>query len=169
MSAATDDLVTELARDAVARTAPEELPLFRAASAAYLEDPEAAAAGTGARGDALGFGAEAAMALVTPVALAVSTDVLRFLRAEVAKHAREQGADAIAGVVRKLFKRFRDEDEIATAVGDAQPDTALPGLSPEQLEEVHRIAVEKARSLRLSSERAELLADSIVGELVVAG
>ena len=67
--------------------------------------------------------------------------------------------------MRRLFKRFRDEAESAEAVGEAQPDAALPGLSPEQLEEVHRIALEKARSLKLSSERAELLADSIVGEL----
>ena len=37
---ANDEVVVEVARELVAKTAPEELPLFRATSAAYLEDPQ---------------------------------------------------------------------------------------------------------------------------------
>ena len=42
-------------------------------------------------------------------------------------------------------------------------------LTDEQLHEVHRIALEKAKQLKLSADKAELLADSLVGELATHG
>jgi hypothetical protein len=164
---AEDPLLTELARDVVARAAPTELPLYPAITAAYLEDPDRAVAAAESRDDPLGFGAEAAAALITPVALAVVSDVLRFLRAEVAKHAKDEGSDAIGRLVRRLFRPLHDN-------GGAPEAERLPagadhdGLTREQLTQVRALALEKARELRLSKERATLLADSIVGSLAVA-
>ena len=74
-AAQNDDLVAALARATVERAAPEELPLFRATSEAYLRDP-ASVEGGKSRDELLGFGVEAAAMLVTPVALQV-VEVLR--------------------------------------------------------------------------------------------
>lgn len=155
--AVDDALVAELARSAVAQAAPEELPLFRATSKAYFENPDALERqGTG--DEMLGFGVDAALVLVTPVALAVSRDVLNFVVAQVREQAREHGAEAID----RLFDRLLKRKEPAHA--QAEP----PDLTEEQLEEVRTLALEKARQLELAPEKAELLADSLVGSLATA-
>jgi hypothetical protein len=63
-----DELVALLARAAVERAAPEELPLFRATSSAYFEDPGALER-QASKDDMLGFGPGAVVVLLTPVAL----------------------------------------------------------------------------------------------------
>ncbi len=94
MSTAQDDaLVVALARATVERAAPEELVIFPAASEAYLQgqDPSKAT-----RGDPmLGFGVDAAVVLLAPVALTVAKEVLGFLRVQLKKHAEERGDDAV--------------------------------------------------------------------------
>ena len=159
MSAAqTDALVAELARSAVERAAPEELPLFPATSAAYFADPSAVGRG-GGRDAMLGFGVEAAAMLVTPVALQVAREVFDFVAAHLRKRAQEQGGQAIDGAVARLLHRDKGEGE----------ETAAPTeLTDEQLEQVRTIALEKARALRLPQAKAELLADSLVGSLATA-
>jgi hypothetical protein len=54
------------------------------------------------------------------------------------------------------------------------PDTddapgPVPGLTRDQLSAVRRLALEKANELRIPPEQAQLLADSMVGSLVLAG
>lgn len=171
MSVITDDeLVVALARSAVEQAAPEEMVIFPAASEAYLEgqDPSKAT-----RGDPmLGFGVEAAVVLLTPVALKVAKDVLGYLRGQLKKQADEHGDEAFDWLVAKLFKR--DDDKEAPA-GDATatPPEPLPPvddfeLSDEELEEVRRLALEKAKQLKLADDKAQLLADSLVGSLATA-
>ena len=92
--AVDDALVASLARSAVAQAAPEELPLFRATSETYFENPQALEQ-RGSGDQMLGFGAEAALVLVTPVALSVARDVLDFVVEQVRGHAREHGKDVI--------------------------------------------------------------------------
>jgi hypothetical protein len=152
--AVDDALIAELARSAVARAAPEELPLFRATSEAYFENPEALE-GREAGDEMLGFGVDAALVLVTPVALAVSRDVLNFVVAQVREQARERGAEAIDRFLDRLLRRKEAPDE-------------PPDLTEEQLEEVRTLALEKARQLKLAPDKAELLADSLVGSLATA-
>lgn len=156
-AATPDDLVAELARATVARAAPEELPLFAPMSEAYLADPKSLDPGK-SRDDMLGFGVEAAAMLVTPIALQVARDVLGFLREQLRERAREQGEGAIDRIVARLVGKKDD----ATA---GEP---VPELTDEQLEQVRALAFEKARSLKLSDSRAELLADSLVGSLATA-
>lgn len=152
----SDEFVTQVARDLVAGVAPEELPLFGVTSAVYLEDPKGALKASGEREEMLGFGVGEAVVLLTPIALAVSADVLRYLRDQMSKSMASQASGVIDDLVSRLFKRVRAEKP-----NDDHP----PPLSREQLVEVRRLAFEKARAMRLSKERADLLADSMVGSL----
>ena len=158
-----DALVAELARSAVAQTAPEELPLFRATSTAYFEDPGSLER-TDSRDEMLGFGVDAAVVLVTPVALTVARDVLNFVAEQVRAQAREHGKEAIAGFADRLLKRGAE----AEAAGAARPAGEEPELTDEQLEQVRALALQKAQQLRLAPDKAKLLADSLVGSLATA-
>ena len=51
--------------------------------------------------------------------------------------------------------------------GAAEAEPELD-LTDEQLEQVRALAIEKGRALKLSDERATLLADSLVGSLATA-
>ena len=153
------ETIAELAREQVAQLAPDELPLFRPTSEAYFKDPDKALKPQTGRDEVLGFGAQAALTFLTPIVLAVVTEVVTFLVAEVSKSLKEEGRIAVGQIVKGLFKRFRGADA-------AQP-AATTSLSTAQLAQLRRIAYDKARSLNLPDERAALLADSVVGSLVV--
>jgi hypothetical protein len=161
--AVDDVLVAELARSAVSQAAPEELPLFRATSEAYFENPDALAAQRSGD-EMLGFGVDTALVLITPVALAVSREVLGFLVEQLRAQAQEHGKEAIDRLVARLLRRDGKRTETPAAAPDEEP----PELTEEQLEEVRAIALEKARQLKLAPEKAELLADSLVGSLATA-
>jgi hypothetical protein len=171
VSTTTDDeLVVALARATVERAAPEELVLFPAASEAYLggHDPTKTT-----RGDpTLGFGVESAVILLTPVALTVAKDVLGFLRVQLKKQADEHADEAFDWLVKKLLRRGDEKKPAAEAAApapvpvEARVDAAE--LTDEQLEEVRELAIEKAKQLKLPKDKAELLADSLVGSLATA-
>ena len=156
-AALPDDLVAELARAAVERAAPEELPLFTPVSEAYFADPSALEGGK-RRDDMLGFGVEAAVMLVTPVALQVARDVLGFLHEQLRERAREQGEGAIDRIIARLVGK-KD---------DVPAEEPVPELTDEQLDQVRALALEKGRALKLSDAKATLLADSLVGSLATA-
>ena len=158
MSAAESDaLVAALARATVEKAAPEELPLFRATSEAYFEDPQALER-SGGKDEMLGFGVDAATVLMTPVVLQVAKDVIGFLGEQLRERAREQGEGAIDRVIARLVNRNGGGDK-------AEP---VEELTDEQLEQVRALAIKKGRALKLSDERATLLADSLVGSLALA-
>jgi hypothetical protein len=151
-----DAVVADLARQLVSRSAPQELPLFRATSEAYFADPEKTLERRGERDEMLGFGVEAAAVLVTPVALEIAKQVAFFLATQFRDAAKKESGQAIGDLVRRLFRR--DEEEAAR---EQEP----PPLTRDQLDEVRRIAFERARQLDLSEDRAGLLADAVVGSL----
>ena len=155
-------LAADVARDLVSQVAPEEMPLFRATSEAYFKDPQQVLKEHMGKDDMLGFGTGEVMSLVTPVAVAVSVEVIRFVTEEVTTSFKAESAVVIAALVKSLFKKYRPILE-----REAKP-TSSP-LTPEQLREVHAIALTKARQLKLSEAKAKTLADALVGDLVVAG
>ena len=150
-----DDVVAEVARELVVRTAPQELPLFRATSEAYFANPDKALERRGGKDEVLGFGVEAAALLVTPIALDVAKRVAIFLASQFRDAVEKESGEAIGGFVRGLFHR-----------GEAEPESSAPPLTPEQLEEVREIAFERARQLELPQDRASVLADAVVGGLM---
>jgi hypothetical protein len=155
-AATPDDLVAALARATVERAAPEELPLFGPMSEAYLADPSSLQDGK-KRDEMLGFGVDAAVVLVTPVALQVARDVLGFLHEQLRERAREAGEGAIDRIIVRLVGKKDDAS-----------DEPVPELTDEQLEQVRALALEKAKTLKLSDSKATLLADSLVGSLATA-
>jgi hypothetical protein len=154
---ATDDTrVLELARAGVERAAPEELPLFGPTSEAFLEDP-ASLEREGGGDRTLGFGVESALVLVTPAALSVARELVTYVTAQVRARLADEGEGVIQRTLDRIFGGRKPSAEPA--------EPAPPELSDEQLERVRAMALEKAKQLRLSDEKAELLADSLVGSL----
>ena len=106
MSEAVDEeLIASVAREQVAQLAPQELPLFRAQSAAYFEDPQKALQGDRSGEDMLSFGPEVAFALLTPVILSVTSTVLGAVAEELAKTLGEESRGVVGDLVRRLFRR----------------------------------------------------------------
>jgi hypothetical protein len=158
-SVADRQLITDLSRDLVAAVAPQEMPVFRPVSTAYFDDPERLTRGARGRDDMLGFGVGEVSVFLTPVALAVMTEVVAYLKGELARLLAHEASASVEDLVKALFRRFRPPDA---------ESRRIPGLNREQLTEVRRIAFKKAREMHIGEERAGLLADATVGSLVLA-
>ncbi len=156
-----DQLIRDIARDVVGQIAPQELPLFRATSEAYFKNPREVLEGKKPRDETLGFGLETAVAFLTPVVLAVATEVVKFVAERIKESLKEEGAGIVTELIKKMFKRFRSTGE------ERGKAPALAPLSPEQLAQVRQRAIEKACQLNLPEVQARLLADAIVGSLAV--
>jgi len=148
-----------LARPAVTRVAPEELPL--------LEPTVAATRRPWARWRAsrseemLGFGWDESIPAVTMAALGAAQAVLVHLASLAGDTLREETSAAIRDRLRALLHR-RSRRRVAQ-----RPPAIDTPLDPEQLRRVREIAVGKARDLGLDRPRAELVADAIVGRLAM--
>ena len=151
------DLIAEMSRDIVADVAPDELPLFRMNSTAYFKNPKKALESREGQDEALGFGIEAMVPLLTPVIIAVVTEIISHLEQSLSSHVASSAEGFIGGGLRSVFKR-----------GGKAPAAPTAQLSPAQLAEVRDIAFRKARQLKLPETQAAMLADSVVGGLVVA-
>lgn len=149
---AEQEVVVELAREVVARAAPEELSLFRVTAEAYLRDPNGVLKSSSNSDDMLGFGSAELVAFLTPIVLEVAKSVYAFLAAQVARAAREVGSEAVAAELRSLLY-------------GGHPGTCQ--LTGAQLAKVREVALEKALQLRLQEDQAELLASSVVGALAL--
>jgi hypothetical protein len=157
-SANMNQLIAELSRDLVSEIAPEELPLFRTASATYFQNPGRALAAQDNKDDLLGFGTGEVVTLLTPYVLAITTEVVGYLVVEIKKSAASQGSITIDEWVKKLFKRFRPRDA---------KDAPLP-LTQAQLVQVQAIVQREGRRLKLSEPHLKLMADAVVGSLLLA-
>jgi hypothetical protein len=148
------ELIRQVARDVVAATAPEELPLVRPMADEYFR---------GGRGparsgdDLLGSGLETVVVLLTPVVFPVVAAVLDALTERVAEVAVTRGENGARRVLRAVLRRGTPAE--LAAAGDPRPLTA------EQLDTVRAIAYEKACQLGLEPPKAELLADAVRGRL----
>jgi hypothetical protein len=157
---ADPELVSEVARGILADVAPDELPMFGMASEAFLKDPSRAA-GRGNDDEMLGFGG-GELELLTPVVLTVTSGVVSFLVTTLLTAAKAESQAIIQQRVRQLFKRFGSGDP-------SQPKPAGLALTREQLVEVRRVAFEIATRTGVTAAQAALVADSTVGQLVIAG
>ena len=154
-----NQLIADIARQAVAKSAPQELPLFRGLSAAYFDDPAKAVRAHAGKDEMLGFGAGDAAAFITPAALAVATAVVQFVFTQVVSAVKNESASLIAKYTRKLF---------GLAVDDGAALKPL-NFDADQLARVRGLALEKARQLNLPDAQAALLADALCGSLAAAG
>ncbi len=153
-----NQLVADLARDIVAQTAPQELPLFRATSAAYFNNPNQVLRRRDGKDQMLGFGAGEAVLMLTPTVLVIVNQVVTFVITEVQKAVAQESSSLLDDFVKKMFKKYRPTDE----------QNAPPPLTSAQLLKVHQLAYEEAGRLALPDAQAKLLADSIVGTLAIS-
>ena len=162
-SDADRDLLEELARTILEHSAPEELVIFEETSEEYFHNPDAVLH-PARRDEALGFGLD--LALLTPYVLAVAAPVLSFLVQTVASAAKEEATPHVRELVRRLFNRSSGKGERPER---AQQRVGEPlALTGAQAREVREVALARATDLGLPAEQARLLADSVVGGLVVA-
>lgn len=148
-------LVVELAEKMLTSVAPEEVSILPDVSADYFQDPEGSV--RGAREESLGFGAE--LAMLAPFALAVATEVVKFLL-QLAKDALgPQVQTGFAAWVRRTFPGK------TSGVAAAAPAAAL---TRDQLQMVHDLAYSKAEALGLDAQQATALADAVVGGAALA-
>ncbi|WP_146842617.1 hypothetical protein [Cellulomonas composti] len=170
--ARTEDerLTVELTGLVLEREAPDELVLLDGTSTEYFDDPQAALA-VRSRDEALGFGLE--LALLTPYVLAIASAVVQVL-VEVAKGvlgdaAKKELTPHVVTWVRRVMRR--DEPAAGTVPDGAGEGAgeAGPALTAQQARSVHDLAHRRALDLGLDENRAALLADAVVGGLVVAG
>ena len=153
--AADATLVSDIARDVLAELAPQEMPIFEAASRAYFADPAAALKQSRSKDSALGFGVESVVFL-TPVVLQVLSEVCEFLR-QVAGKAVEAGlAEEIPQIIKKMFRKLHS----------AEPDSPSV-LSREQIALIHGNVLAAAKRLRMPAEKARSLADAVTSRLVL--
>jgi hypothetical protein len=136
------------------------LRLFRSLSEAYFKDPDEVLAGRPPKDDILGFGGGDAVPFLTPMALAVMTEVLQYVGERVIKTAKEEGAELASDAVKRLFKKFQAEEQ-----GSPKRPPRLP---QEHMIQIHQIVLEKARQLRLSEAQSDVLAKAVVGSLATA-
>ena len=164
-------LIEALARQAVAEVAPQELPLFRSTSRAYLDDPKRLRGEPASADDMLGFGAElgVAVSVVTPIVLEVARSVVVFVAGQLEGAVKEEAAPRIRELVRRLVGSAgapepadRPDQEAAAA-----PEPSETVLTRSQLVEVREVAIRTAERLKLAPDRAATLADAIVGSLAI--
>jgi hypothetical protein len=153
---AENELVAELARLVLEQAAPEELVLFPETAEEYFRDPQAVV-DRKRRDEPLGFGLDVAM--LTPYVLAVATSVIRFLASTVVEAVREESRPLVTRILRRLL---RQPDPGSEDAGDAPPP-----LRTDQVRQVREIAYQRAKRLGLDENQAVVLADSVVGGLVV--
>ena len=149
-----NQLVVDLSQDLVVELAPQEMPVFRACSRIYLEDPKAALRTRDGKDEKLGFGADSELALYTPVILLAMQQVVLFIGGIIASAMAKQGKDMAYEAIKKYFKKDNP-------TGEGQ------GLTTAEARRIHEIVMQEARSGGLSETRSKQLADSVVSGLIV--
>lgn len=148
--------VTEVVRHVVSQLAPEELEVVDAVADAWLSDARGNGRSKGAPGAAVGFGVEEILLseLLFPIVSAAIGDVLGTIALEPGRLKRKR---RMPGSV-----PAKPDPANAGTVAGAGPAAQL---TKEQAENLHAAAQRHARALGLSSARAALLADAVLGSL----
>jgi len=158
----------ELARPAVAVAAPEELPLLESTVDALTARRGWRRHRASRSEDMLGFGWDGAVPVVTVAAVGAAQAALAFLAGQAVEVVREEASGALRerlrGALRALVRRLRRRPDEAPPPAARAGEGAAP-LTAGQLREVRRVALDRALGAGLDRDRAELVADAIVGRL----
>ncbi|MBX9362362.1 hypothetical protein [Streptomyces sp. WAC04114] len=152
---ADQDLVKVLAREVVHRVAPGELRTFRFTSEAYFADPRRALKGDRASDGVVGSGVTEVVEALTPVVLAVSSEVALYLAGLYAVRGASRAGRAASEAVRRLIRARSDDD----APGAQGPILEL--RTAEERHEVRRIVEEVMARNGYAEELAREIADAL--------
>jgi hypothetical protein len=167
-------VVAALARTTVDEVAPEEAPLFGPMAQAYF-DPSRSPGGKGGTDDMLGFGVDAAAAavLVTPVALEAAKSVIGYVVGELQTAFKDEATPMIQAFVKRLLHGKPKSGEPVgapkadgAAKAEAKPPDEPPPFTSDQLAEVRRVALKTAERMGMERDKANVVADAIVGAIV---
>ena len=167
-------VVAALARTTVDEVAPEEAPLFGPMSQAYF-DPARAKGGKSGTDDMLGFGVDAAAAaiLVTPIALEAAKSVIGYVVGELQTAFKDEAKPMIQAFMKRLLHGKPKPGEPAEAPTDdgaakaeAKPPDEPPPFTDDQLAEVRKVALKTAERMGMERDKANVVADTIVGAIV---
>ena len=153
-----NQLIADVARDIVAQTAPQELPLFRATSIAFFKKPKNVLKNQAGKDEMLGFGIGDTVSLLTPAVLVVMTEVVTFVTVTVKESVVAGGGHLVSDFAKQMFKEFRTEEK-------KEADNPPP-LTLEQIAQVRKLAHQRFLQLKLSDAQANRLADAVVATLV---
>ena len=104
------------------------MPLYRANSDAYFKDPEKTLKGQQGKDEMLSFGTGEAVVFLTPILLAVLTEVVKYLTAEVTKSLQKESSAIVDERVKALFKDIPDQKGAATSLAGTTEAGATGGL-----------------------------------------
>ena len=150
--------VATIARDIIAQTAPQELPLFRAHSAAYFKNPDKALQQQVEKDSLLGFGPGEIVVLLTPIVLKVVSEILKTFPEDVRSALIAEGVSLISGRAKEMFKQRQLE---------ARKEQSSPSpLTREQLLHVRTHAYNLFLQYRLPEPLANRLADALLVSLM---
>jgi hypothetical protein len=147
-------LVRELAERIVAAVAPDEVGMFPALADVYVADPKRVLSRSGDREESLGFGVGEVELLLTPAAVYVAAAVMDHLAETIGRGVADGGKQAI----RRLIRRWRNEQPVADRPAE---------LTRDQVRDVRRVVLEKARVAGLDDTTARMVADTVVAGLVL--
>lgn len=150
-----NQLIINIARNLVVKVVPQEVPLFRATSQAFFENPQKVLEKQKSEDVALGFGLEAGSIFLTPAVLAIVTQVITFIAGEIKDAVKKEVGSSIAHYIKKLIHPDPERTQ-----------TPAP-LSIEQLRRVRQLAMDKARQLNVPEEKVQLLVSALLGELAI--
>jgi hypothetical protein len=162
-----NQLIAGGARAIVRQVAPEELLIYQAQCQRYFADPTAVLlekkSGERGKDQMLGFGAGGEVALYTPIILNVMSTVVVFLEGEITKSLKEESPTVARALLRHLLRLDPSGSPPEGVRAAAAP------IAADQLRRVRQAAYEQAKRCHVSDDRANLLADAIVGQLAAAG
>jgi hypothetical protein len=152
-----DELTRALTARVLQGVAPEELPFLDDVLNEFGRDPDAVLRKK-SREEALGFGLE--LQLVAPYVVAAAGAAVHFLLSTLVDVLKDESRARIIEVVHGWISGKRG------SVADSGADVVA--LSSEQARRVRNVALVKATDLGLPEDRAALLADAIIGAVVMA-
>jgi hypothetical protein len=156
-------LIQELSKDIVVEVAPEEMDLFDELVKEYFHDPTPPDVSAKPKDVPLGFGLGEVLIAVTPAATAMVNEVLKYVMSESINTAKEESAEAVKKQVKKLFIQEKEHEKPAK-----KEDGEVRPLNKEQLEQVKKLARKQAIKFGISEDKAEKMANALIGSLVLA-
>lgn len=145
-------LIAHIANGIVADIAPDELPQFPDTSEAYFHHPQKMLRGQSGKEEILGLDIVSTVALtLTPIVLAIVDTVVKSLGQEIAE------SSFLKRLLVRLHLAKKEEKKVAIPLS----------FTPTYLRKVRETAVIQAMQFKLSQKQAELLADSLIGKLIL--
>lgn len=147
-----NQLVTEIAYDLIAQTAPEELSLFTVTSTAYFKNPHQVRKELESKDEKLGFGAGVITALA-PIIITIVDGVLKYVIEELLPQEIKE-----SGIIGNIFrKKQRVNNKVELPMS----------LTREQMQLIHDQAIKSALQYKLTRTQADQLATNLVGRLAL--